>query len=336
MLQDVGRECQSLRAQAISKHFAATIFVSLFFSTWLTSFIATMKRQQYYRALCVTSSNRTLLTLLVVCVVSNLVLWCKGFSSCIVIGVSSSPTIHLLQPGTFTMMKLGQDPYHPVSENASNILRGRSELVVSFVDKVINSIDDNSFLSLNIRGAKSKKLTKNTIDDHREEVETLRGSIRRIQGRLVRLNKRRSTKQQEASLLFQLTVKYHLATDIVKNIELSEIQEALTSLMISPSFSSEWGVEAVRSQPLQGALLETTDEAWDLSLLSNPTMKRQNVKRNNNSVSTTLNHDRIKNVPLSNDVEFFKTLGVTMADGKPRPGMASKVRQRLLQTYSPH
>jgi hypothetical protein len=288
-----------------------------------------MMGHQDYRAPWVEYRNRTTFPFLVVFVVItlsvfNVVLWCEGFKSGIVIGVSSSQKNHFPQCGTFTTMKLGQDSHPPVSENTSNMLQGRSELVLAFVDKVTEAIDDNSFLFLNIRGAKSNKQTKSNVDDKTVEVESRRGSIRKIQGRLVQLNKGRKNK----CLLLQLTVKYHLATDLVKNIELSNIQDTLISLMVSPSVASEWGLQAVRSHPLQGALLETTDGAWDLSLVSSPTLKRKNVKRTDKPVASTLNHDRTKNVPLLKDAEFLKAIGVTTADGQPRPGMASKVRQK--------
>jgi hypothetical protein len=271
----------------------------------------------------------------------DLLLLCEGFANVIDIGGTSYRGSYLLPHPrcTFATMKIGQVPHDYVSQSTSNTFQGRSELVLSFVDKVSNAIDDNSFVSLIVRGAKSKKPTKKTVDESKAEVETLRGSIRKIQGRLVQLNNGKNKKRKDAPLLLQLTIKYHLATDIVRNIELSNVQDILTSLIGSPSVASEWGEQAVRSQPLQGAMLETTDEVWDLSLVSNPTMKRLNVKGTNSRVSSTLDHDRIKSVPLSNDAEFFKILGVTMAGGKPRPGMASKVRQHFfklqMRKYSP-
>ncbi|KAG7366799.1 methyltransferase domain containing protein [Nitzschia inconspicua] len=226
-----------------------------------------------------------------------------------------------------------QHVFEPIRQHQNpRSLTGQSqELVKLFVDKVNTSICTNSFVSLSLRGVKTRKSSrkKGRNDSGDETSETLRGSIRQVHGRLVRLGNEKKGGQQniEDSLRLQLTLKYHLATDIVKNIDLADVPETLTSLLLDAAEASEWGVQAIRSNPLQGALLETTEAVWDLNLGSKPSIKRQQVKTGNDPISPTMSHDREKNVPLSKGAEFLRMLGVTTTDGKPRPGMASKLRQ---------
>lgn len=202
------------------------------------------------------------------------------------------------------------------------------ELITTFVDKIDHSIANDSFVSLTLRGVKAKKSSIQK-SDRGVETETLRGSIRQVQGRLVRLSgsKGKNKKNNDGSVMLQLTLKYHLATDIVKNIDLDETKKTLTGLLLDPSVASEWGVQAVKSHPLRGALLATTLEAWDLNLGSKPTMKRQQSEKGEDGVSSVLSHDRTKQVPLSRDATFLQLLGVTNKEGKPKLGMASKVGQ---------
>jgi hypothetical protein len=202
----------------------------------------------------------------------------------------------------------------------------RLELIWMFVDQVKESITNETFVSITLSGVKQGKKAKKPHDsDEDKKAISLRGSIRQIQGRLVRLSKGNRTKEG-ASLLLQLTLKYHLATDIVKNVKITEIRETITRLILDPAVASEWGVQAARFHPIQGALLETTEERWNLSLDGKPTLQNQKLKsRKIHIASRELSHDRVKQVLLSNQVAFLQRLGVTNMDGKPRPGMSSKV-----------
>jgi hypothetical protein len=271
-----------------------------------------------------------MLTIVIVMLLSNLVLVVDAFAK--TDGILNSPhhqtRNNLLQSRWLTVNNFRVDrktQRHHLAITLHEQGSQRREHVRSFIDKVEDSIDNESFVSLTLRGVKANKPSKRNGPIDQEDIESLRGSIRQVQGRLIRLaNTKGKNKEIEPSTLLQLTIKYHLATDVVKNIDLVDIPNTLNNLLLDPSMASEWGVQAVRSHPMRGALLETTNEAWDLALASKPTMKRQQVKAGNKAPST-LSHDRTKQVPLAKDAEFLKLLGVTNADGTPRPGMSSKV-----------
>ena len=189
---------------------------------------------------------------------------------------------------------------------APKTTKKKSEAVAKMVSLVEESIRNKSFVSLTLQGVKKKK---------GQEDSFLRGSIRQVQGRLIEV------KKQE---LLQLTLKYHGATDVCKNLNLEQITEKLPELILDP-LASEWGVEAVQARPIQGAELKTISSIWDLRL-DKAALVEQKVKVPQTR-SEPLSHDRTKQVPLSNQADFFQALGVTRPDGKPRPGMTSKLRQ---------
>jgi SAM-dependent methyltransferase len=164
---------------------------------------------------------------------------------------------------------------------------------------------------------------------HPPKAASLRGCIRLIQGRLIEV--------QSKEKVLQLSIKYHGATDIFKNWKLEDVSLLLPNLILDPSgmmmTASEWGEAAVRTQPLRGAELQTLQSVWELQLASKKpklTQKRRTSTGTTDAASTRLTsllHDRVKQVPLSNDADFLQALGVTSAEGKPRPGMTSKLRQ---------
>jgi hypothetical protein len=197
---------------------------------------------------------------------------------------------------------------HPVNTDR------KEKVVVDFVTQVELAIQSQLFVSLTLRGVKKAKakVSSESLD--------LRGSIRQVQGRLVKIKN-----SQDPQL--QLTLKYHGATDICKNIMLEEISEKLPSLILDPVVS-EWGIEAIQARPIQGAKLETTSTVWDLQLQKKPKLKSQQLKSSSTSTKPSLMpHDREKNTPLSRKADFLQYLGLTTADGKPKPGMKSKLRQ---------
>jgi hypothetical protein len=216
--------------------------------------------------------------------------------------------------------------HDPVLDSIKNGQQ-RLELVQQFVEKVEDSIQANTFVSLILRGVKQNKSSKGNTD---ENEESLRGSIRQVQGRLIRLPvKNKSDKSEdETSLLLQLTFKFHQATDICKNIHVEEISSTLSNLILDP-VASEWGVQAVRSHPIQGAELQTTNDGkWEMRIDNKLDLRRKivNNKEATNLVSSVpSSHDRHKKVPISNEADFLLRLGVTNQDGKPRPAMKSKV-----------
>jgi SAM-dependent methyltransferase len=203
------------------------------------------------------------------------------------------------------------------SEQSSRVIYIKEKIVHEFVSHVQNSIENQSFVSLTLRGVKRKK-----TDDI--QVTSLRGSIRQVQGRLVQV------KNQEKPML-QLTLKYHGATDIAKNVQRDEISDHLAQLILDPSIAaSEWGVEAIQAQPIQGGECRTLENIWDLQQVASKSPKLVSKRIETPSpqdATLVLSHDRVKQVPLNNQADFLQALGVTKVDGKPRPGMQSKLRQ---------
>ncbi len=189
------------------------------------------------------------------------------------------------------------------------------QLVNDFVRQVQQSVLDKVFVSLTLHGSSKPKKYK-TIDD------SIRGSIRQVQGRLIQVKKK--------SNVLQLTIKYHGATDICKNIMTPEdIPQQLSELILHP-LVSEWGAESL--QPLEGAELKTLQDIWELKSLhrlAKLQSKKLPIQTKDGSVLLLqpASHDRVKQVPLSQNTEFLQSLGLTKLDGSPRPGMSSKLRQ---------
>ena len=203
----------------------------------------------------------------------------------------------------------------------------RSELGWKFVEQVEESLTNKKFVSLILRGAKKKKGQKNKSD-------SLRGSIKRVQGRLIIISSSKKKKGKNVPLL-QITVKYHGATDICKNFQLEDVKKSIYDLMLGDptEMASEWGIQAVRAQPIQSAQLKTTDQIWDLRFDNKVYLRKEDIENDPSTIESATtsavaqSHDRVKQVPLSNQAEFLKALGVTNADGKPKPRMKGKLRQ---------
>ena len=205
----------------------------------------------------------------------------------------------------------------------------KSEPVQAFVQELEDAFRKNTFVSLTLRGVKKNKKKNGNADD-------LRGSIRQVQGRLIKVSSKKKKKKGNANdnqtIMLQMTIKYHGATDICKNFELDAVPKAINDLFLGDpaEIASEWGVQAVRAKPIQSAQLTTTDQVWDLRLDGKTTLRKEKVKQDDGSANVAPiaeSHDRTKQVPLSNRAEFFQKLGVTNADGKPKPRMKGKLRQ---------
>ena len=212
-------------------------------------------------------------------------------------------------------------------------------LVEDFVSRVSASIQDDTFVSLTLRGKKKSK---------QQDANQLRGSIRQVQGRLIQLKPKRQQNKNgniDDSKFLQLTVKYHGATDICKNLSLKgaavcndgmTASEYLKQLILRPSITlqSEWGVNE-KQDALRSAELQTVTHNHHLVHLvgknDSPKLTATKVSRKESSPSINLlNHDRQKNVPLDvqKSASFWQALGLVQADGRtPRPGKSSKLRQ---------
>jgi hypothetical protein len=175
----------------------------------------------------------------------------------------------------------------------------------------------------------------------------VRGRIRSVHGRIIQLKSTKKKKQKmvpqentdlsqwenKGDLYLQVTLKYHGKTDIAQNWKISnnQVDEELLQLI-----EREFTIDSKAPLAIQRGELITTEGSWVLSkrfssdpstyqlkvLHSKPTAK--NVTK---PVLKVAPHDRPKNTPLSPHSPFFIKLGVTNAEGKPRPGMESKLRQ---------
>ena len=126
--------------------------------------------------------------------------------------------------------------------------------------------------------------------------------LRNVYARLVELRRGR-----RLSLLFR-----HATRDVTKNLELSA-GAAFIGEMLGAQFAR--------------AHLFTTDGDWELRCDANGGCGALRAGRPTFSIAVAHAHDRQKNRFIPEDAAFLQALGVTTASGKPRPGMADKLRQ---------
>jgi Methyltransferase domain len=240
------------------------------------------------------------------------------------------------------------------------------DLFVSQLEASLMAIDDDSssssFDSFTFHGP-SKKQTATFLQDGDNMV---RGCIRRVDGRRIVLLKKKQEKEQV--MMIQVTFKYILATDIVKNWSgVENVASNVRSLLQlghtdTRQESSEWDTLKVQQQErshlaIQRAVLETTDATIEVVDLNNSKKKPRLLitkksinKEKNNAATAAEAHDRIKKVPLPlklnlpssssssessstsattavTRIDFWQALGLTTAQGQPKPSGASKIRQ---------
>jgi hypothetical protein len=194
------------------------------------------------------------------------------------------------------------------------------EIVNEFVESVKKSLEDETFVSIILRGpAKAKQ-------QQQQEKEQLRGCIRQVQGRLIAL-------RSNSSVLLQTTIKYHGATDVSKNYKVNQVPAALNSLLLldSNAVASEWGKNTLHpcgtDLGIQTGELRTTLGTWELSAKKPIKLKFRATVGKLGRSAQQLSHDRCKEVPLEAKSSFLQALGLTNPDGKPRPAMSSKLKQ---------
>ena len=231
-----------------------------------------------------------------------------------------------------------------------------------FISKASKSVADQTFVSFTLRGPKTprkRKGKKSSATDYHAlaaEKERLRGCVKTVHGRLIALQdkKKRNKKgkngkeaDQEEQIYMQATTKYHGATDLAQNWLVSsspstdksfngdEVEKGLQQ-MFFPDMSvtgSEWGTSPLSDPDLgiRMAELVTNDGTHELNLsLKKPKLKFIKSKTRNEGGKTksqVTSHDRTKMVPLLPSEPFLQRLGVSDKDGKPKNGMASKLRQ---------
>lgn len=253
---------------------------------------------------------------------------------------------------------------HGTYARLSNHLRAAANDVDAtneFISKASESVADQTFVSFTLRGPKaprkrkSKKSSATDYDALAAEKERLRGCVKTVHGRLIALQdkKKRNKKgnngkeaDQEEQIYMQATTKYHGATDLAQNWLVSspstdksfngdEVEKGLQQIFF-PDISatgSEWGTTPLSDPDLgiRMAELVTSDGTHELNLsLKKPKIKFVKSKTQNESGKTknqVASHDRTKKVPLLPSEPFLQRLGVSDKDGKPKKGMASKLRQ---------
>jgi Methyltransferase domain len=193
-----------------------------------------------------------------------------------------------------------------------------SSAIRDYCQLVQQSIDSQKFVSLHLRGPSKKAGTK----------EELRGCLSQVQGRLVA-----SSGGGGGGAYLQVTLKYHSATDIVKNWKQQQqaipgemLQELLEATHDSTMYKSEWGTwhASGTTLGLQHCTLTTTTEIIELDLEKSKIKTKQisaaGRQQDSQPLMTTIiaNHDRAKQVPVSEDAPFWKAIGLDKKNAKRR------------------
>jgi SAM-dependent methyltransferase len=191
-----------------------------------------------------------------------------------------------------------------------------NNLTESFLSNLHTALNRNEFINATFHGQKTPT----------------RGAIRRVQARVI----------QDQTL--QFTFKFHLATDIIKNVPLrnTTIFHQLLYNNTAAVASSEWG--PVPTQ-WHRATLETTDRTFHVDFQRAKLSIQKATRFTNTTAAIVQPHDRIKHRAFNSaDSAAFRILGVTNDYGEPRAGMRDKVRQcakgvevigNLLRSYQP-
>jgi len=215
----------------------------------------------------------------------------------------------------------------------------KTTTVQSFIQNILNCSKSLSLKSFNLYGPKaSHKQSSSNQED------PLRGCIREVQGRLIKLRKKQNSRNinQDEEYYLQVTFKFHGATDIVKNWRiLQEAEKELENLLIvgkrslsTSVIQSEWGNMSQHTNfTFHSAKLITFQGTWILTWTSPNQLNPKCTYIPPTNLSTqdmknpSLDHDQRKNVLISSSEVFLQKLGVVDVDGKPKIGMASKLRQ---------
>jgi hypothetical protein len=226
-----------------------------------------------------------------------------------------------------------------------------SPAVVEFSEAVQQAFQKQTLTSLTLQGvsrssSKPPRNSRGAADPGEYNTkERLRGQIRVINGRLVALSqskkkkkgKKQASAEEEQVIFLQMTFKYHGSTDIVKNWALKDIQQEIQSLSRVAA--------AADSIPIQSGDLKTSEgnwkltgptskngnkhqkEQWTCKQTSSTSTRKAKQSSKSDAIITIAQHDRTKQVPLSNQEDYLQLLGITNPQGQTRPGMQSKLKQ---------
>jgi hypothetical protein len=240
--------------------------------------------------------------------------------------------------------------------------------VDSYIDKVRSALENTeTFVSLSLVG-RSKRHVKEYLSRQLDFDSQLRGTLRTLDARLIATTES-NYDSPTPKLQLQVTFKYHLATDVVKNWPLDTVPSRLQTLLLFdsltsttgnynndnddvPIVSTEWDASSAATPPtlgsvwgIQKAILTTTQITLQQDFAKSlKCIKAINGKQSTQQQSLPLQHDRVKQGPLSSmltssvirdggdsptatTANYLQALGLVTADGQPKPKQASKLKQ---------
>ncbi len=251
--------------------------------------------------------------------------------------------------------------------SAKNTPSIRTEAIQEFtseIHKILTVNDPHEFISFTLKGPRVPRKTKQMSEAKKAQVEKkkqiLRGKIKEVHGRLIRMKKKKKgkknkstlssgavgTETEDHTLFVQTIVKFHSATDIAQNYNLEDVQGQLLTFFAddlnadvdNDGTISEWGKV---SNTIQSAECKTVHGTWNLDLKEKGNGKGKGklcsfVKAKKTQISSleakerkpsTLSHDQRKATLVSPSAPFLQKLGITDAKGKPKIARSSKLRQ---------
>ena len=164
--------------------------------------------------------------------------------------------------------------------------------------------EDVRFCKFSLHWTKTKECNTDVTS------ESYRPLVKSISGRLVLLKKKTKC---------HVNAKFFGATDIAKNLDLKEVGDHLSSVFVEANESKLF---------VSGGELITTDGTYTLRSSKKKKLNLKFVKSEEKKQGKqVLMHDRERNLALDPSSLFFQQLGISNADGKPRQGMKSKLKQ---------
>ena len=226
------------------------------------------------------------------------------------------------------------------------------KLFTSELDSILSTSPDD-FISFTLNGPKvprkTKRISEAQIQALMQQKERMRGCIRQVSGRFILLSKKKKGKKKDnAQVMFlQVTFKYHSATDVAQNYNIptkgdtSAVGEELLKAILPRQeedntgvVQSEWGKKYHSTDfGIISGDIAISKGNWRLNLAT--TSKKKDAlfkfiptkKESNDTPKVVLTHDVKKQVLLTPSDAYFQKLGVSDIHGKPKRGMASKLRQ---------
>lgn len=226
------------------------------------------------------------------------------------------------------------DYAHDTRSNSEATTKRRNDVIDEFITTVQSSLDAGTFASFLLKGPsdpRRRKKAKNAAEERcimkdggdGPLAESIRGKYKLITGRLVLLKDKTKTMKKKTTrnenndntnddigissptLFVQITIKYHLATDVVMNWKFDEVYSGLQQLLLPSSsvkgdnnnnkhsiaqqptlLQSEWGVGNAYNNSemmmIQSGQLITSMGVYELRLFPNNSSNNNKSKTNNN------------------------------------------------------